>query len=145
VQRILLAAAAAWLSLLVPRAEYRALFAPAGARGHAYDFYVATANLESVLRTLTTDPSVLHPPGAWQPAALLPADAFGETGAYDRAKLIRLYGATRAMVARGPRADSSTALAANRPTESWTLISPYPSLDLTRLEPGTLVIVLHLP
>jgi hypothetical protein len=139
VQRILLAAAAAWLSLQTPRPEYRALFAPAGARGHAYDFYVASANLESVLRMLTTDPSVLHAPGAWEPAALLPADAFGETGAYDRAKLTRLYGATRALVARGPRADGG------HPTESWTLISPYPSLDLSRLEPGTLVIVLHLP
>jgi hypothetical protein len=26
----------------------------------------------------------------------------------------------------------------------WTLISPYPSADLTRLEPGTLLIVLNL-
>jgi hypothetical protein len=141
VQRILLAAAAAWLSLLTPQPDYRALFAPSGARGHAYDFYVTSSSLENVLRVLNTDPSVLHPPGAWQPAALLPADAFGETGAYDRSKLARLYGATRVRVARGPSATAGS----SRPTDSWTLVSPYPSLDLSRLEPGTLVIVLHLP
>jgi hypothetical protein len=140
-QRILLAAAAAWLSLLTPHPEYRELFAPTGPRSHAYQFYATPARLDDVLRNLDADPSVLHPPGAWEPATQLPADAFGETGSYDRAKMARLYGSTRARVARGP----STSPGAGHPTDAWTLISPYPSPDLTRLEPGTLVIVLHLP
>jgi hypothetical protein len=42
------------------------------------------------------------------------------------------------VVARGPRG------AAGRPAEAWTLISPYPSGDLTRLEAGTMLIVLDL-
>jgi hypothetical protein len=133
-QRILLTAAAAWLSLLTPRPEYRALFAPAGARGSAYEFYVSAASLEQVLRTMADDPALLHPPGAWRPVELLPSDAFGQTGRYDRAKLARLYGAVHPRVARGPSRE-----------DSWTLISPYPSADLARLEPGTLLIVLHLP
>ena len=133
--RILLAAAAAWLSLLTPRPEYRALFAPAGARADAYEFYVSATPIGQVLHTMTGDPALLHPPGAWQPAELLPADAFGETGRYDRAKLARLYGARHPLVARGPSGTN----------DFWTLISPYPSPDFTRLEPGTLLIVLHLP
>ena len=133
-QRILLAAAAAWLSLLTPRPEYRAVFAPVGPRGSAYEFYVSAASLEQVLHSMADDPGLLHPPGAWQPVELLPADAFGQTGRYDRAKLARLYGARHPRVARGPAEK-----------DSWTLISPYPSADLARLEPGTLLIVLHLP
>jgi hypothetical protein len=52
--------------------------------------------------------------------------------------MAKLYGADRAMVARGPRADGE------RPYEAWTLISPYPDMNLERLEPGTLLIVLDL-
>ena len=141
--RLLLGVAAAWLSLLTPHAEYRALFAPAGARGSAYEFYVSAASIEQVLHTMADDPALLHPPGAWQPAELLAADAFGQSGSYDRAKLTRLYGSTRPLVARGPSTSPGTGPGTIR--ESWTLISPYPSVDLTRLEPGTLLIVLHLP
>jgi hypothetical protein len=64
-------------------------------------------------------------------------DAFGETGGYDRAKLARLYGSERARVARGPRAIGG------RPAENWTLISPYPSPDISRLQSGTMLIVLN--
>jgi len=70
---------------------------------------------------------------------LLPADAFGRSGDYDRSKLARLYGARRASVARGPRLENG------RVVESWTLVSPYPSVALERLEPGTLLIVQRLP
>jgi len=31
-----------------------------------------------------------------------------------------------------------------RPAEAWTLVSPYPSRDLTRLESGTMLIVVDL-
>jgi hypothetical protein len=117
---------------------YLRLFAPTGARAAAYRVYVSTLDMEMLLRRLATDPSLLHPPGAWLPASLLPSDAFGQTGGYDRSKLARLYGSTRAMVARGPRGRDG------QPTEAWTLVSPYPSRDMDHLEPGTMLIVLDL-
>jgi hypothetical protein len=113
--------------------DYLRLFAPSGARAAAYHIYVSRLGIDEVLARLAADPSLLHPPGAWMPAALLPSDAFGQTGSYDRSALARLYGSKRALVARGPRA-----------SEAWTLISPYPSRDMTRLEPGTMLIVLDL-
>jgi hypothetical protein len=120
--------------------EYVRLFAPDGPRAAAYHIYVSRLGINELLARLATEPSLLHPPGAWMPAALLPSDAFGQTGGYDRSKLARLYGSTRALVARGPRA--STAPGAG--SEAWTLVSPYPRPDMTGLEPGTMLIVLNL-
>ena len=117
---------------------YLRLFVPSGARAAAYRLYVSTLDMEALLRRLAADPSLLHPPGAWLPAALLPSDAFGQTGGYDRSKLARLYGSKRAMVARGPRGRDG------QPTEAWTLVSPYPNRDMDHLEPGTMLIVLDL-
>jgi hypothetical protein len=126
--------------------EFLPLFAPSGARAAAYRIYVSPRDLHTVLTQIGSEPSAIHSPGAWLPAAQLPLDAFGQTGGYDRSKLARLYGAKRALVARGPResAGPSTALGTSRPVEAWTLISPYPSRDLQRLEPGTMLIVLDL-
>ena len=121
--------------------EYLPLFAPAGPRAAAYHIYVSRLGIDTLLARLASEPSLLHPPGAWMPAALLPSDAFGQTGRYDRSTLARLYGSKRAVVAHGPRAPS-TPLGAS--SEAWTLISPYPSPDMTRLEPGTMLIVLNL-
>jgi hypothetical protein len=118
--------------------EYVRLFAPPRAHADAYQAYVSPLDLATILRQLERDPSLLHPPGAWTPTALLPSDAFGQTGSYERSKMARLYGARRATVARGPRG------AAGRPIQAWTLISPYPDKNLERLEPGTLLIVLDL-
>ncbi len=117
---------------------YLRLFAPSGARAAAYHIYVSRLDMQTLLRRLATDPSLLRPPGAWAPAEQLPADAFGQTGGYDRSKLARVYGSKRAMVAHGPRG------LAGRPTEAWTLVSPYPSRDIEHLEPGTMLIVLDL-
>jgi hypothetical protein len=119
-------------------AGYLGLFAPFGTRAAAYRIFVTTLPIDTMLGRLAQDPSLLHPPGAWVPAPVLPADAFGQTGRYDRSRLARLYGASRPVVARGPRGN------AGRPTEAWTLVSPYPSRDLTRLEPGTMLIVVDL-
>lgn len=105
------------------------LFAPPGARAEAYRAYVAPLDLATILARLTDDPSLLRPPGAWEPQALLPLDAFGQTGSYSRWSLVRLYGPRRAMVARGPR------VVDGRVAESWTLVSPYPDATLQRLEP----------
>jgi hypothetical protein len=62
-----------------------------------------------------------------------PLDALGGAGSYDRSRVVRLYGATRPMVARGWRRVGNQ-------FESITLVSPYPDASLDRLVPGTLVI-----
>jgi hypothetical protein len=132
---------------------YLPLFAPSGPRAAAYHIYVTPLDIQAVLKQISSDSSTLHAPGSWMPTAQLPSDAFGQTGRYDRSRLARLYGATRAMVARGPRGSApstplgtspSTAFGASRPREGWTLISPYPSGDMQRLEPGTMLIVVDL-
>ena len=122
-----------------PAPEYLPLFAPAGPRRNAYETFVSSVGLDAVLKRLQSEPGVLAPPGAWEPKAELPFDAFGQTGRYDRWRLAEVYGARRARVARGPRG------AGTHVTEVWTLVSPYPDPSLTRLEPGTLLIVLRLP
>jgi hypothetical protein len=65
--------------------------------------------------------------------ALEALDAFGSAGTYDRAKLARLYGGTRARVTRSWTRTSGE-------FTSITRISPYPDATLTRLIPGTLEI-----
>ena len=117
---------------------YLRLFAPFGTRAGAYRIFVTTLPIDTLLGRLADDPSLLHPPGAWVSAPVLPSDAFGQTGSYDRSRLARLYGARRPVVARGPRG------AADRPSEAWTLVSPYPNRELTRLESGTMLIVVDL-
>jgi hypothetical protein len=117
--------------------EYLPLFAPAQHRS-AYRAYVSPADIQATLQQLLADPGVLHPPGAWTPQALIPYDAFGLSGSYNRWKVAGLYRSRRALVARGARLDQGQ-------TESWTLIAPYPDAALQRLEPGTLIIVLRVP
>lgn len=119
--------------------EFLPLFAPAGARASTYRTYVSRVDLETALRGLDGDPALLRTPGGWQPRGLLPADAFGQAGRYDRWRVARLYGAERARVARGAR------LAGGRVVEAWTLISPYPDARVRRLERGTLLVVVRLP
>lgn len=147
---MVVAAVMLWLGAAAPSAQpppsgawqdapgYLRLFAPFGTRASAYRIFVTTLPIDTLLRRLAQDPSLLHPPGAWVPAPVLPVDAFGQTGRYDRSRVARLYGARRPVVARGPRGTDG------RAAEAWTLVSPYPSPDLTRLEPGTMLIVLDL-
>jgi len=117
--------------------EYLSLFTPLVHRD-AYRAYVSPLSLDDTIRLLQADPAILRPPGAWQPEAMIPFDAFGRTGSYNRWKLAGLYGSRRARVARGPRIDNGRA-------ESWTLVAPYPDPALSRLEPGTLILVLRIP
>jgi hypothetical protein len=117
--------------------EYVDLFAPAAHRA-AYRAYLAPSDLEATLAHVRADPGVLQPPGAWAPQAQIPYDAFGLSGSYNRWKVAGLYRSRRARVARGPRVDQGR-------MESWTLIAPYPDVHLQRLEPGTLILVLHVP
>jgi hypothetical protein len=65
--------------------------------------------------------------------ALEALDAFGTAGPYDRSKLARLYGGTRARVARRWRQTDGR-------LESTTFISPYPDASLERLLSGTMSI-----
>lgn len=124
-------------SSLRPAPEFIPLFAPHAHR-NAYTAYVSPLPVAALLRELEQDPERLEPPGAWQARPAGPFDAFGEAGRYNRFRLARLYGATHALVARGPRGSGAAV------SEMWTLISPYPDPDLSRLEPGTLVLVLRL-
>jgi hypothetical protein len=118
---------------------YLALFAPGGARGTAYRIFVSPADLDTALRRLETDGSLVRAPGAWQPRPALPQDAFGLAGRYDRSALARVYGARQPRVARGARMEDG------RVVESWTLIAPYPDPAMRGLEAGTLLVVLRLP
>jgi hypothetical protein len=115
---------------------YVGLFAPAGPRAAAYRTFVASVDLRAALARIAADPSAVRARGAWEARAEPPFDAFGQTGRYDRSKLARLYGARQPMVARGPTAEQGQVV------ETWTLISPYPDPSLSRLERGTLLIIL---
>jgi hypothetical protein len=137
-------AAAALMGAAPPEGVWRAapayvsLFAPPAERD-SYEAWTTSRPLGAVLQALAPDPLLLRPPGAWEPRATIASDVFGTAGPYDRARLARVYGATRAQVARGPRGVDG------RVTESWLLVSPYPDPSLRRLEPGTLLIVVHVP
>jgi hypothetical protein len=119
--------------------EYVPLLAPVGGRDTAYRFYTSTADLDSALRLLQQDPTLTREPGSWEPSPTLPLDVFGQAGRYDRSAMARVYGARQPRVARGAR------MVSGRVVESWTLVSPFPDSGLTRLETGTLLIVLRLP
>src|ERR1700680_1300279 len=56
--------------------EYVSLFTPVRASTGAYHAYVSRFDLPTVLRQMEGDSSLLRPPGAWLPVALLPSDAF---------------------------------------------------------------------
>ena len=116
--------------------QYISLFVPQTKRA-AYRAYVSPLGLEATLQQLTTDAGILRPPGAWTPQAMIPYDAFGLSGSYNRWKVAGLYRSRRAQVARGPRLDQGA-------LESWTLIAPYPDEALQRLETGTLIIVVRM-
>ncbi len=74
--------------------------------------------------------------GAWQVTRLEAHEAFGQAGIYDRLRLAQLFGGKRLNVVRG-------SLARDDARDAYTLISPYPDASLTAVNPGTLVIVLH--
>ena len=122
-----------------PAPEFIRLLTPGGTHPAAYETYTSPLPLEAALAALAAEPALLRPPGAWQPQEMIALDAFGRQGSYNRWALARLYGARRVRVARGPHGDGS------RVAEMWTLISPYPDAALSRIETGTLLIVLHLP
>jgi hypothetical protein len=107
--------------------RHRTLFTPRAAPEGTYRTYVSPRPLDE-----------LAPGLGLTPQSVVPLDAFGQSGGYNRWTLAGLYGARRARVARMPRVENGQVV------EAWTLVSPYPDPELRRLEPGTLLIVLRL-
>jgi hypothetical protein len=120
-----------------PAPEFLPLFTPPRAPAGAYAAYATGRALEAVLDEVRRNPEFTTP-GAWQVHTLIPFDAFGESGRYDRWKVARLYGARRARVARAPRVEDGQV------REVWTMVSPYPGATLDRLEQGTLLLLLRI-
>jgi hypothetical protein len=86
----------------------------------------------------TAQPIAALAPGTMRIEAVEPLEAFGSAGSYDRFAIVRLYGGTRAQVARRWTEQEAE-------LESETFISPYPDATLTRLVPGTMIITLRVP
>jgi hypothetical protein len=124
-----------------PAPELAKLFTPRHAPVGAYQVTVLTEGIEGAIRAV--DAAVApedrrgEPEGAWQVQTLDPLEAFGTAGTYDRAKVAQLYAGRRVSVVRGPLERKLATVAA------VTLISPYPDATLSRLEPGTLAIMLN--
>lgn len=93
--------------------------------------------LHTVKNALAPDAKPGQPAGSWQVQQLDPLEAFGTAGIYDRSKVARLYVGRRASVVRGPVEHGGRVVAA------VTLVSPYPDATLSRLEPGTLAILIR--
>ena len=119
-----------------PRAELARIFTPLTAPAGAYTVTTtdsAIADLAVALKACDAAPAE----GGWQVTRLEAHDAVGQAGIYDRLRLAQLFGGTRVDVVRG-------SLARDGLRDGYTLISPYPDASLTAVNPGTLVIVLHL-
>ena len=112
-------------------AEMTRLFTPAAAPSGLYTAHRLPEPIEAVAARLRTMAGV---PEGWTLESLAPIDAFGSDAPYDRARLARLYGASRPRVARG-------ALPLDGCRAAVTLVSPYPDVTLSTLDPGTLAIV----
>lgn len=112
------------------------LFTPLSAPPGTYAVYRVSrgiAELTASLRALDASPA----PGAWEPTRPESHDAFGQAGLYDRYRLAQLFGGRRLTLVRG-------SLCREGVTRAYTLISPYPDPSLSRIETGTMVIVLTL-
>jgi hypothetical protein len=109
------------------------LFLPPAAPPNAYALYISDRSIWILAEQLgALDP---HPvEQAWHVQDTNAFDGFGAEGRYDRVRLARLFLGHRLRVARG----SLTAAGVLR---AYTLLSPYPDRTLTRLMPGTMVII----
>ena len=118
------------------------LFTPLQAPEGTYQVTVLREGIDDALRlvkgALAPEARPGEPAGSWQAQALDPLEAFGTAGPYDRSKVARLYTGRRATVVRGPVERDGRVVAA------VTLVSPHPDPTLSRLETGTLVILLRI-
>jgi hypothetical protein len=125
-----------------PAPQLARLFVPRHVLDGTYQVTVMKEGVDRALRlvmaALAPGARPGEPPGAWQVQRLDPLEAFGTAGVYDRSKVARLYIGRRASIVRGSIGRDRRVVAA------VTLISPYPDPTLSRLEEGTMVILLRL-
>lgn len=118
------------------------LFTPSRSPGFQYAVYVTGASLDACaehFKKMDRARDGLTVGSKWQPRRAEPVAAFGGSGDYPRSRLARLFGGRPAFVARGSVRNQAGAFEA-----SVTLLSPYPDAAFTRLETGTMIIVLTL-
>lgn len=123
------------IDLGIERPDLARLFTPLKAAPGTYVVRTtdrAASDLATALKACDPSPA----PGAWVPSRPEVHEAFGQAGVYDRALVAQLFGGKRLTVVRG-------SLVRAEGTDAYTLISPYPSVDLRTVNPGTLVIVVH--
>ncbi len=121
-----------------------AQFLPHGPMRAAFELAIADASLaDCVAQERAASPPEPQPGPfrrrPWAIERVAPTDAFGSIGGYDRVALVKLFGARRVQVARGPK------VVEGRAVGSVTLLSPYPDATMNRLVPGTLRIITWLP
>ncbi len=124
-----------------PAPRLARLFTPAHLSNAAYEVMVLKEGIADAVRrvrdALPPEFRLGAPSDAWQARALDPLEAFGTAGPYDRPRLAQLYWGRPVLVARGPVERDGRVVGA------LTLLSPYPDPALSRLEPGTLAILLR--
>ncbi len=131
-----LATAVALPDLGQPDPALTRLFTPLSTPPGTYVVYRSdrpVGEIAAALRALDPAPA----PGAWQPTRPEAHEAFGQAGLYDRFRLAQLFGGRRLTVVRG-------SLHVDGRLRAYTLISPFPDPTLSRIEHGTMVIVLTL-
>jgi hypothetical protein len=112
-------------------------FTPRSVAPGTYVVYQSDRSLDAVAAELRAeDPSPA--PGAWKPERQDVLDAFDGSTQADRFRIAELYVGIHPFVARGSLQRGGRRVA-------YTLISPYPDASLSRLLPGTMIIVFHVP
>ena len=112
-------------------------FTPASVAKGTYVVYRSDRPLQELAAALSAedpDPS----PGAWKVERQDVLDALDGASRADRFRIAALYVGLHPLVARGSLVRDGRRVA-------YTLISPYPAPSLSGLEPGTMVIVFHIP
>ena len=116
----------------------RAAFTPFRAPPGTYRVLVTEKGIEEVaLRMKAANPS--GPEGAWAIQRVEALTVIDSAARVDRARVARLFGGRPLRVARGPITEKG------RVIESITLMSPYPDASLSRLIPGTMIVVFEIP
>lgn len=122
-----------------PSPAHARVFTPRHAPEGSYLAFVMDGPMDAARRAVMRALGVADAPstgsGPWAVRRLETTEAFGDSGDFDETRLARLFNGRRAFVCRGPVSREGRVVA------SVTLISPYPDPSLSRLEPGTLVIV----